>query len=154
MLSLRAPPFLSTTQQITQSIDMAIVTSTIDSVRSYIGSFTWGPLIALSKSTVLSQLLKVQAGQLVITDEYGEVTLCGAPVMKDGSPRTELKVVKEVFWLRVLLFADMVSLRCPLPPVRVKGGVLMVVMPGPFGKLYAGGNIVSGSRCILPGMSL
>lgn len=91
---------------------MAIITSTIDTLRSYIGSFTWAPFVALSKSAVLAQLSKIRVGQLVITDEQGNLTVCGAPGIKDGSPRTELRVVKEAFWVRVVLFADMVSLLC------------------------------------------
>lgn len=88
---------------------MAIVTTAIDTLRSYIGSFTWAPFVALSKSALLAQLSKIRVGQLVVTDEHGQVTICGAPGIKDGSPRTELKVGKEAFWVRVVLFADMVS---------------------------------------------
>lgn len=88
---------------------MAIVTTAIDALRSYIGSFTWAPLVALSKTALLAQLSKIRVGQLVVTDEHGQVTVCGAPGIKDGSPRAELKVMKEAFWLRVALFADMVS---------------------------------------------
>lgn len=53
-------------------------------------------------------LSRIETGQLVVTDCDGTVTVCGAPGGKDGAPRTELKVVKEAFWVRVLLFADMV----------------------------------------------
>lgn len=45
----------------------------------------------------------------MVTDCDGTVTLCGSPSIKDGSPRTELKIMKEGFWVRALLFADMVG---------------------------------------------
>ena len=93
---------------------MAVLTTTLDSIRNYVGSFTWAPIVAFSKTALLSQLSKVQVGQLVVTDERGKVTICGKPGIKNGSPRTELQVVKEAFWVRVVLFADMVSATAPL----------------------------------------
>ena len=84
------------------------ITGTIDAMRSYTGSLTWGPLVNFSRSTVLSLLRRVEVGQIVVTDVNGSVTICGNSKPKDGSPRTELKVYKEAFWVRLLLFADMV----------------------------------------------
>lgn len=88
---------------------MAILTRSLDSLRSYVGSFTWGPFVQLSRSTVLGLLSRVEVGQLVVTESDGTVTICGNPGIKDGSPRTELKVLKEAFWVRAMLFADMVG---------------------------------------------
>lgn len=88
---------------------MAIVSRAFDTLRSYTGSFTWGPFVKLSRSTVLGLLSRIEVGQLVIRDSDGTVTICGQPGIKDGSPRTELRVSKEAFWVRVMLFADMVS---------------------------------------------
>lgn len=88
---------------------MAIVSRTFDSLRSYLGSFTWGPFVKLSRSTVLGLLSRIEVGQLVVRDSDGTVTICGQPCIKDGSPRTELRVSKEAFWVRVMLFADMVG---------------------------------------------
>ena len=48
------------------------------------------------------------------------MTICGQPGTKDASPHTELKVLKETFWVRVMLFADMV-------------GDLILTMPAGFG---------------------
>ncbi|MCJ1395389.1 hypothetical protein MMC18_008273 [Xylographa bjoerkii] len=83
------------------------ITGTLDAVRGYAGSWTWGPVVDLSRSAVLSLLKRVEVGQIVVTDLNGTVTICGSPKPKDGSPRTELKVLKEAFWVRLLLFADM-----------------------------------------------
>lgn len=88
---------------------MAIVSRTFDSLRSYVGSFTWAPIVKLSRSTVLGLLSRVEIGQLVVRDSDGTVTICGRPGIKDASPRTELRVLKEAFWVRVMLFADMVG---------------------------------------------
>ena len=88
---------------------MAIVSRTFDSLRSYLGSFTWGPFVKLSRATVLGLLSRIEVGQLVVRDCDGTVTICGKPGIKDGSPRTELRVAKEAFWVRVMLFADMVG---------------------------------------------
>ena len=88
---------------------MAIVSRTFDSLRSYLGSFTWDPFVKLSRSTVLALLSRIDVGQLVVRDTDGTVTICGNPGIKDGSPRTELRILKEAFWVRVMLFADMVG---------------------------------------------
>ena len=87
---------------------MAILSTSLDSLRRYAGNLTWGPFLALSRSTVLGLLGRIEFGQLVVRDTDGTATICGNPGIKDGSPRTELKVSKEAFWIRLLLFADMV----------------------------------------------
>lgn len=92
---------------------MAILTRSFDSLRNCVASFTWGPFVKLSRSAVLRLLSKIEVGQLVVTDNNGTVIVCGNPGIKDGSPRTELKVLKEAFWVRVLLFADMVGSLAP-----------------------------------------
>lgn len=88
---------------------MAIFSQTFDSLRSYVGSFTWAPFLKFSRSTVLGLLSKVEIGQLVVKDSDGKVTFCGPAGANDGAPRTELRVLKEAFWVRVMLFADMVG---------------------------------------------
>ena len=101
---------------------MALVSRTLDSLRGYLGSFTWGPLVHLSRSTVLGLLSRIEIGQLVVRDSEGAVTICGQPGIKDASPRTELRVLKEAFWVRVMLFADMVGDPIlPLGPVCCLG---------------------------------
>ena len=87
---------------------MAMVSRTFDSLRSYVGSFTWGPFVTISRSTVLALLGRIQVGQMVVEDCDGTTKICGQLGKKDGSPHTKLKVLKEAFWVRVMLFADMV----------------------------------------------
>ena len=99
---------------------MDFVSSTFDSLRSYLGSFTWHPFVNFSRSTVLGLLKQIEIGQLVVRDEDGTVTVCGNPGMKEVSPCTELRVLKEAFWVRVALFADMVRhLSFTIPAVSV-----------------------------------
>ena len=78
-------------------------------MRSYLGSFTWGPFVKLSRSTVLGLLSRIEVGQLVLRDSDGAVTMCGQSGIEAASPHTELRVLKEAFWVRVMLFADMVG---------------------------------------------
>ena len=99
---------------------MAIVSRTFDSLRSYLGSFTWGPFVKLSRSTVLGLLSRIEVGQLVLRDSDGTVTICGQSGIEDASPHTELRVLKEAFWVRVMLFADMVC-----DPIVIMAAVLL-----------------------------
>lgn len=96
------------------------VLSTVDALRGYASSVSWGPLVTFSRNQVLSLLRRIEIGQIVVTDKNGTVTICGSPAPKDGSPKTELKVHKEAFWARLLLFADMVR-RIKLAPRAVHG---------------------------------
>ena len=88
---------------------MAILSYPLDTFRSYAGSFAWQPFVRFSRSIVLNLLTRIDVGQILVTDSDGTRTVCGAPQAKDGTPRTELRILKEAFWVRVLLFADMVS---------------------------------------------
>ena len=88
---------------------MAILAQSFDSVSSYLASFTWAPLVNLSRSRVLDSLKQIEFGQLIVRDSEGMMTICGRACSNDGFPRSELMVLKEAFWVRVLLFADMVG---------------------------------------------
>jgi len=101
-------------------------------LRTYAGSFTWQPLVRFSRGIVLSLLRRIAVGQIVVRDSDGAVTICGAPQTKDGTPRSELRVLKETFWVRALLFADMVSIVprhpgarscCEVPPRKPTDGM-------------------------------
>lgn len=81
-----------------------------DRLRSLSGSVTWKPLVNLSRSTVLSLLQGIGIGQLTIYESDGTKTICGSSTV----PATELHVLKEVFWLRLALYADMVRLHVAL----------------------------------------
>ena len=79
-----------------------------DAVRTYIGSLTWGPLVQISRSAVLGLLQKIEVGELTVIDSDDNVTTCGKPSETELGLTTQLKVLKEAFWVRTLLFADMV----------------------------------------------
>lgn len=89
---------------------MALVTRTLDSLRSCLGSFAWSPLVDISRRTILGLLRGIEVGRLAIVDSDGTVVTCGAE--RDAGhhePNTTLKILKEAFWPRLLLFADMVG---------------------------------------------
>lgn len=85
------------------------------SAASYAASYAWGPLLSLSRTTILSLLSRIQIGQLKIVDVDGRTTVYGERDVKHAqnpiysAPRAELTVHKEMFWVRLLLFADMVG---------------------------------------------
>ena len=88
----------------------SLVTSALDTLRSYTGSVAWGPLIQISRSSVLSVLKGIEKGSLTIREKDGSETLCGkATTGFEHWPVANLTVLREAFWLRVALFADMVS---------------------------------------------
>ena len=68
------------------------------------------PIINFARSTVLDVLKRVELGRLLVTDFNGKTTVCGRYIATEHEPTTELRILKEVFWIRVLLFADMVRL--------------------------------------------
>lgn len=85
----------------------------LDGLRRYAGSMAWGPLVNLSRAAILSVLSKIEHGQLKIVDTTGEMTICGKLGKSVAGPKTELSIHKETFWVRMLLFADMVGLQSP-----------------------------------------
>lgn len=87
---------------------MAIITRSFDAARSYLDSFTWAPFVRLSRAAVLNLLGRIKIGHIVIVDVDKSETVCGERWPKEGVPSTELRVLKEAFWVRLLLFADMV----------------------------------------------
>lgn len=87
---------------------MAMVSRPFNSLRSYVASLTWAPLVNLSRSFVLALLKRIEVGTVVVIDCNGAVFECGAHQPDDSGPKTELRVLKENFWVRILLFADMV----------------------------------------------
>ena len=89
---------------------------TTNFLRSSIGSISWGPILALSKTTISSLLSRIETGTLVITDQtsgsstsYGQKTvLPNLGGLGNGrGTSVELTVKKEAFWVRMFLFADM-----------------------------------------------
>ena len=79
------------------------------------GSFAWPPLLSVSRGAILALLKNIQVGSLQITDTDGTLTICGSPRRADSDgeknvytiPHAELKVLNDLFWVRLVLFADM-----------------------------------------------
>jgi cyclopropane-fatty-acyl-phospholipid synthase len=81
--------------------------------------------LSVSRSAVLSLLSRIQIGQLRVVDVDGKGSTYGQKQAVNGSsdksvyslPNIELTVHKDVFWVRMLLFADMVILMAlPIEP--------------------------------------
>ena len=88
----------------------SLVTSAFDTLRGLAGSVGWGPLVQLSRTTILSLLQQVEKGQLVVKEQDGTETVCGRLSVGQISC-TELRIRRETFWVRLALFADMVSFK-------------------------------------------
>ena len=87
---------------------MTMFTRLFDAAKSNLSFIAWSPLVCLSRAAVLNVLSRVELGHIAIIDSDGSETICGERWAKEGVPVTELKVLKETFWVRLLLFADMV----------------------------------------------
>ncbi|RDI76723.1 hypothetical protein Vi05172_g13288 [Venturia inaequalis] len=90
------------------------VVSRFHALRTYTGSLAWNPLVQFSRNTCLSLLSRIQIGSLEIIDVDGETYTLGGneiPESKGGNilttPQVILRVHKDTFWVRLLLFADM-----------------------------------------------
>ncbi|KAI4720835.1 cyclopropane-fatty-acyl-phospholipid synthase [Aureobasidium sp. EXF-10727] len=87
----------------------------LQALSGYVASYGWGPLLSVSRSTVLSLLSRIQVGHLSVADVDGKVSAYGHKKAANGEseksvyslPNVELTVHKDVFWVRMLLFADM-----------------------------------------------
>ena len=92
---------------------------------NHAASYTWTPIVAGSRRAVLTLFSRITVGQLVVTDATTNVTtvfgaleprrendedLKGIAKPAEGL-RAELRVQSDVFWVRLLLFADMVRSR-------------------------------------------
>ena len=92
------------------------IVSRATALASYAGAFAWPPLLSISRGAILTLLKNVQAGSLQIVDSDGTLTVCGSPrrAKTEGGdksvysiPHAELKVLNDLFWVRLALFADM-----------------------------------------------
>jgi cyclopropane-fatty-acyl-phospholipid synthase len=79
--------------------------SRFHALRSYTGSLAWNPLVQFSRNTCLSLLSRIQVGRLEILDVDGETYILGGD--DRSTPQVTLRVYKDTFWVRLLLFADM-----------------------------------------------
>ncbi|KAK3716151.1 hypothetical protein LTR37_006596 [Vermiconidia calcicola] len=87
-----------------------------NALASYAGSFAWPSLLYVSRGAILALLKNIQIGSLQIRDSDGTLTVCGSPKRAESGgekdnvytiPHAEFKVLNDLFWVRLLLFADM-----------------------------------------------
>ena len=88
---------------------MDILQLNLQRLSRYTGSIAWGPVVAFSRTAILSYLAKIRLGQLKISEHGGHQTVCGGTGQDGTGPIVGLSVYKETFWVRTLLFADMVG---------------------------------------------
>ncbi|WPG98821.1 cyclopropane-fatty-acyl-phospholipid synthase like protein [Acrodontium crateriforme] len=98
---------------------MGLVSPVVDGASAllgYAGSYAWPPLLNISRTVILNLLKNIQIGSLQITDTDGSVTICGSPrrPISDNDeksvytiPHAELRVLNDLFWVRLAVFADM-----------------------------------------------
>ena len=126
----------------------------VESWRTSVGCVTWGPLVRFSRSAVLTVLSRIALGQVVVVDSDGTATHCGEPGESSEGPNAELKVVKDSFWVRALLFADMVRDSGLHREKTASGRRISALRSGNLGlrrELYVGRDCVPESGGFLPG---
>lgn len=120
------------------------------SLRQYASNVTWEPLVGFSRSTILSVLKQIRHGSLKIQDVDGSETTCGVASPDKQTLQTTLNVHKDTFWVRMLLFADMVGSMSPRAALEMVGVLTGAV--GLCGELHARRVLLSRSDCVLRGM--
>jgi len=86
----------------------SLVTSALDQVRNYAGAVAWGPLVQASRQLVLSLLSQIEHGTLTLVEKDGTSSVYGETGKDEAQPVAHLRVIRDSFWLRLALFADMV----------------------------------------------
>ena len=87
----------------------SVLPASLANLRQYAASIGWDSLVNFSRNVILSLFSKVENGELRIHDTNGQLTVCGSLSSGNDGPSTELKVSKDTFWVRMLLFTDMVG---------------------------------------------
>ncbi|KIX04278.1 uncharacterized protein Z518_05145 [Rhinocladiella mackenziei CBS 650.93] len=85
----------------------SLVTSALDRIRSYAGGVVWEPLVKTSRQLILSLISQIKVGRLTVVERDGTQTTCGKVTGDLIHPQAQLRVVRDPFWLRLALFADM-----------------------------------------------
>lgn len=85
------------------------ITSRFYALRSYAGDLAWSPFVQLSRGACLTLFRKIGYGKLEIVDFDGETIICGQERPEKDALKVTLHIHKETFWVRLLLFADMVG---------------------------------------------
>lgn len=86
----------------------SLLASTLDHVRIYAGAVTWGPLVQTCRRSILSLFANIRIGCLTVVERDGTETRCGKAYNGGAEPLAQLHVVREAFWPRLAIFADMV----------------------------------------------
>lgn len=92
------------------------ITDRIRALAGYTAPYAWGPLLSVSRTAILSLITRIKVGQLTIVDVDGQTTVFGQQKLTPSGaersvysiPQVELRVHKDMFWVRLALFADMV----------------------------------------------
>ncbi|KIW21085.1 hypothetical protein PV08_01664 [Exophiala spinifera] len=82
------------------------ISSLVDQARTYVGSVAWDPTIKACRRSILSLLSEVKIGRLIVVEDDGKETICGQ-AGEQVEPLARLQVLRDAFWLRLALFADM-----------------------------------------------
>ncbi|KAL8279229.1 hypothetical protein RQP46_008266 [Phenoliferia psychrophenolica] len=91
-------------------------------VKEILVSKSWGPIVVAARTTIISLMERLERGQLRVVTPEGKLYTFGTPAIyndkfpnpnKSAVPsaadeiRTELRVVNDAFWVRMLLLADL-----------------------------------------------
>ncbi|KAK4698916.1 cyclopropane-fatty-acyl-phospholipid synthase, partial [Phenoliferia sp. Uapishka_3] len=94
----------------------------IHGAKELLVSNSWGPIVVLARTTIISMMERLERGQLRMITPDGKLYTFGTPAIynaenpnpnKSAPPssadeiRTELRVVNDAFWVRMLLLADL-----------------------------------------------
>ena len=94
----------------------SLVSFAFDQVRTYTGAIAWNPLVRASRKLILSLFSQIKVGRLIVVEKDGTHTVCGQNVEDTSTPLARMRVMRDAFWLRLALFADMVRNVVPLSP--------------------------------------
>ncbi|KAK4963367.1 hypothetical protein LTR10_000995 [Elasticomyces elasticus] len=92
-----------------------LVPGRVKALADLAGSYAWLPILSVSRGAALAVLKQIQIGSLQIIDTDGSLTICGSPQRAEFDneksvytvPHAELRVLNDLFWVRLLVFADM-----------------------------------------------
>ncbi|KZF23255.1 cyclopropane-fatty-acyl-phospholipid synthase [Xylona heveae TC161] len=73
-------------------------------LRAYTADIAWEPFLQFSRRAVISLFSRIRRGNLELIDRDGSITKLGS---SGDTPSVRLAVKDEIFWVRLLLYADM-----------------------------------------------
>lgn len=125
------------------------VTGAVSSILSPVTSQGWGPLVSLCKNGTLSQFQNLKHGKLVVFEGGSSKSSVAFGSDKEGLPIAFLDVRDEKFWVRIALFADMVSISTDLRGAERPNAYKKKI--GLCRELHAGRGLNTGSDQVLRG---